>query len=147
MVEYNNNIAITGRLTADPELHYSQNSNPYSKFSIAYNHYKKDQEDEVSFFNVIAFGVLAENVANSLEKGDRVNVVGSIKQNRWETDSGEKRSTVSIVADEVAPSLRWVTITEIEPNEKPQQQKQQPSRGRQSNTRSRPSRGRKVEPF
>ena len=52
---------------------------------------------------------MAENVAESLGKGSRVVVTGRLEQRSWETENGEKRSVVEIVADEVGPSLRWAT--------------------------------------
>ena len=52
-----------------------------------------------------------ENVAESVQKGTRVVVTGRLEQRSWETDNGDKRSKVEVVADEVAPSLRWATAT------------------------------------
>src|SRR6476469_10883559 len=54
---------------------------------------------------------MAENVAESIGKGTRVVVTGRLEQRSWETEQGEKRSVVEIVADEIAPSLRWATAT------------------------------------
>ena len=47
--------------------------------------------------------------ADSLAKGDRVVVYGTLRQRSWETPEGDKRSVVEVEADEVAPSLRWAT--------------------------------------
>ena len=52
---------------------------------------------------------MAENVAESVSKGTRVLVTGRLEQRSWETNDGEKRSKVEIVADEIGPSLRWAT--------------------------------------
>jgi single-strand DNA-binding protein len=60
---------------------------------------------------------MAENVSESLGKGSRVVVTGRLEQRSWETENGEKRSVVEIVADEVGPSLRWATA-KIERNER-----------------------------
>ena len=49
----------------------------------------------------------AENLAESLTKGDRVMVTGRLRQRSWETPEGDQRSVVEVEADEVAPSLRW----------------------------------------
>src|SRR5262249_2955810 len=62
-----------------------------------------------SFFNVVTWGNLAENVSSSLQKGMRVLVTGRLEQRSWETDQGEKRSVIEIVADEVGPSLVFAT--------------------------------------
>jgi single-strand DNA-binding protein len=66
-------------------------------------------EEQVSFFDVTCWRQLAENVAESLVKGTRVIVYGRLEQRSWETNDGERRSKVEIVADDVAPSLRWAT--------------------------------------
>jgi single-strand DNA-binding protein len=68
-----------------------------------------ERQEQTSFFDVQVYGSLAENVANSVQKGTRVVVTGRMEQRTWETDNGEKRNAFEIVADEVAPSLRWAT--------------------------------------
>ncbi|HEY8093513.1 MAG TPA: single-stranded DNA-binding protein, partial [Acidimicrobiales bacterium] len=62
-----------------------------------------------SFFNVTAWGQLGENAAASLNKGSRAIVTGRLEQRSYETQDGEKRSVVEVVADEIGPSLRWAT--------------------------------------
>ncbi len=66
-------------------------------------------QEATSFFDVVCWRDLAENVALSLTKGMRVVVTGRIEQRSWETDDGEHRSKVEIVADEIGPSLRFAT--------------------------------------
>ncbi|MBV9936447.1 MAG: single-stranded DNA-binding protein, partial [Actinobacteria bacterium] len=66
-------------------------------------------EEKVSFFNVVCWREMAENAAASLAKGTRVLVTGRLEQRSWETEDGEKRSIVEVVADEIGPSLRWAT--------------------------------------
>src|SRR3954471_23055670 len=60
---------------------------------------------------------MAENVGESLHRGARVIVNGRLEQRSWETENGDKRSKVEVVADEIAPSLRWATV-EITKNER-----------------------------
>jgi len=55
------------------------------------------------------YGTLAENVAESLGRGARVLVQGRLEQRSWETQDGDRRSKIEIIADEVGPSLRWAT--------------------------------------
>ena len=74
-------------------------------------------EESTSFFNVTCWRDLAQNVSESLEKGSRVLVTGRLEQRSWETNDGERRSVVEIVADEVGPSLRWATA-EISKNDR-----------------------------
>jgi len=68
-------------------------------------------QEETSFFGGTVWRDLAENVAESLQKGARVIVTGSLEQRSWETQEGEKRSVVEIRIDEVGPSLRWATAS------------------------------------
>jgi single-strand DNA-binding protein len=65
--------------------------------------------EEVSFFNVVCWADLAENVSASVQKGSRIIVNGRLRQRSWETDNNEKRSVVEVIAEEVGPSLRWAT--------------------------------------
>ena len=55
--------------------------------------------------------------SNSLHKGARVVVTGRLEQRSYETQDGEKRSVVEVVADEIGPSLRWATV-DITKNER-----------------------------
>ena len=66
-------------------------------------------QEATSFFDVVCWRDLAENVALSLSKGMRVVVTGRIEQRSWESDDGVHRSKVEIVADEIGPSLRFAT--------------------------------------
>jgi single-strand DNA-binding protein len=54
---------------------------------------------------------MAENVAESLQKGLRVIVVGELQQRQWETQEGDKRSIVEVDIKEIGPSVRWATTT------------------------------------
>ena len=99
-----------GNLTADPALRYSQSGTAMCTFTVAENR-KRGEEEVTSFFDVVSFGSLGENVSQSLARGDRVVVVGRLEQRRWETPEGDKRSKIEIVADAVGPDLRWATCT------------------------------------
>ena len=101
-----NTITEVGNLTSDPELKFTNSGMAQVKLSIAVNRKVKEVET-TSFFNIVAWGSLAENVANSLHKGNRVIVAGRLEQRTWETDKGEKRNTVEIVADSIGPDLRF----------------------------------------
>ena len=113
---FDNNIAISGNLTRDPELRFSQAGMPIASFGLAWSKRRQDGEDEVSFFNVTCFRQLADNVAESLRKGSRVIVHGTLSQRRWDAPDGGARSKVEILADDVGPSLRWASA-DIHKNE------------------------------
>ena len=108
-MDIDNNVSVTGNVTRDPELRFTQGGMAVASFGLAWNKRKQDGEEEVSFFDVTCFRSLAENVAESITKGTRVVVAGTLSQRSWETQDGDKRSKVEIVADEVAPSLRWAS--------------------------------------
>lgn len=99
-------VTVVGNMTRDPELRFTPAGLAVCSFGLAVNR-KRGEEEQVSFFDVTAFGSLAENVAG-LIKGCRVIVTGRLEQQSWEKD-GERRSKVAVVADEVGPSLRWAT--------------------------------------
>src|SRR5690606_7645679 len=102
-------VTLIGNITRDPELRYTTGGRGVASFGLACNRrYQVNGEwqEQVSFFNVVAWGTLGENVAASLTEGTRVIVTGRLEQRSWETQDGEKRSVVEIVADEVGPGLR-----------------------------------------
>ena len=106
---------IVGNLTRDPEIRYTRDGQATTSLSVAVNRRWQDRttkewEESTSFFDVVCWGDLAENVALSLTKGARVVVAGRLEQRSWESDEGEKRSKVEIVADEIGASLRFATV-------------------------------------
>jgi len=103
-------ITIVGNLTRDPELRFTTSGRACANLGLAVSRrYQVNNEwtEQTSFFNVVAWGPLAENVAASVTKGARVIVFGRAEQRSYETKEGEKKSVVEIIADDVAPSLRW----------------------------------------
>jgi single-strand DNA-binding protein len=109
-----NTVELIGNITRDPELRFTPSGAAVANFGLAVNRRWRNQqtnewEEQVSFFDIVCWRELAENVAESLTKGSRVMVSGRLDQRSWETDNGEKRSKVEVVADEIGPSLRWAT--------------------------------------
>ena len=101
----NADIYVSGNLTADPELKFSKNGAARLSFSIASNRrYQVDGEwqDQTSFFNITAWGNLAEQASNIIEKGMPLLVKGRLEQRTWEDSEGGKRSTVEVIADAIA---------------------------------------------
>lgn len=94
-----NSVCLTGNLTRDMELSYTQGGLAVGKFSIAVNRSVKQGDqwvDEASFFECTLFGKVAESLKQYLIKGKQVAVQGTLKQDRWEKD-GQKHSKVSII--------------------------------------------------
>ena len=108
---YDNTVTVVGNMTRDPELRFTASGIAVTDFGVAWNTKDKDGNESVSFFDITCWRDLAEHVAESLGKGNRVIVYGRLDQNTWETKEGDKRSKVRIVADDVGPSLRWATAT------------------------------------
>jgi single-strand DNA-binding protein len=114
-------VTLIGNVTRDPEVRYTPSGQTVVTFGLAVNRrWQNRQTDEweelTSFFDIKAWQGLAENAAESIAKGTRVIVHGRLEQRSWETDGGDKRSKVEVVADEIAPSLRWATaqVTKVE---------------------------------
>jgi single-strand DNA-binding protein len=101
-------IRFSGNLVDDPTLRFVGEA-PVAGFTVAHTERKKDGNEwvdgEVQYWRVSAWRKLAENVCDSLGKGDRVVVVGRTKANVWEDKHQQKRRDIQIEADEVAPSL------------------------------------------
>jgi single-strand DNA-binding protein len=109
-----NSITVVGNVTREPELKFLNSGQAALRFSVAVNRRWQNRqtgqtEERTSYFDVQAYGSLAENVANSVEKGTRVIVTGRLEQRSWETQTGDKRSAVEINADEIGTSLRFAT--------------------------------------
>jgi single-strand DNA-binding protein len=105
-----NSVTLVGNVTKDPELRYTTGGRGVASFGLAVNRrYQVNGEwqEQVSFFNIVAWGDLGENAAASLNKGNRVIVTGRLEQRSYETREGEKRSVTEVIADELGPSLRW----------------------------------------
>jgi single-strand DNA-binding protein len=112
-VSQDNNVTVVGNLTRDPESTFLASGAHKVTLGIAVNRrwqnrQTQEWEEQVSFFNVICWRELADNVRDSLAKGQRVIITGRLEQRSWEAE-GAKRSVVEIIADDVAPSLRFAT--------------------------------------
>src|SRR2546430_4063911 len=109
-----NSIRMVANTPRDPDLRSPPSGQATAGRGAAVNRRWQDRnsgewQEATSFFDVICWRELAENVAESLKKGARVVVTGRLEQRSYEAKEGEKRSVVEIIADEVAPSLRWAT--------------------------------------
>jgi len=108
-----NSVTLVGNVTKDPELRYTTGGRGVASFGLAVNRrYQVNGEwqEQVSFFNIVAWGDLGENAAASINKGNRVIVTGRLEQRSYETKEGEKRNVTEVIADELGPSLRWAQV-------------------------------------
>ncbi len=109
-----NNTTLVGNLTRDPEIRYTRDGQAAANFGLAVTRRWKSRtsdewEEATSFFDIVCWRELAENIALSLSKGMRVIVTGRMEQRTWENDEGDRRYKVEVIADEVGPSLRFAT--------------------------------------
>lgn len=98
-----NRVIIIANTTRDVELKSTPSGASVANFSIASNRkYKAGDEtkEEVSYFDCVAWGKLAELCEKYVKKGDRVGIEGRLQQRRWETD-GKKSSKVEIVVENI----------------------------------------------
>lgn len=112
-----NSVNLIGYIVKDPELKYTPNGNAVVSFTVAVDTGKKgdDGKRESDFFDVVVFGRpkegdklnQAEFIASNYQKGTRVGVSGSLKQDRWVDNNGNKKSRVRIIATRVDGLANW----------------------------------------
>ena len=95
-----NKVFLIGNLTRDPELSETPSGVAVCRLGIAVNR-RFSSNDETDFFNITAWRQLAERVAKYVKKGNKVAVTGSIQIRNYEDNSGQKRTAVDIIADDV----------------------------------------------
>ena len=109
-------IIIEGaNLTRDPQRHEGRNGD-FLTFGVAENHRRKDadgewQDDGATFYDITVGGGtnLVDNIEASLSKGDKVDIFGHLKAREWEDNDGNTRTSFSVRANTVSPSLHWAT--------------------------------------
>jgi single-strand DNA-binding protein len=110
-----NSVTLVGNLVDDPELRFTAQGAAVANFRMAVSKRIRDpqtnewKDGDTSFFRVNVWRQLAENVAESLTRGTRVVVSGTLKMRQWETQEGEKRSVIEVEATDVGPSLKFAT--------------------------------------
>lgn len=101
-------VGVVGALGTDPELRYSKAGKPFSKFRLAVTRpvvagdWRGDTTTD--WYEIVAFGSLAENVATALQKGDRAVVTGRYELQEWSNGQG---FTAQIIADGIGADLRF----------------------------------------
>ncbi|MGP4915628.1 single-stranded DNA-binding protein [Brachybacterium tyrofermentans] len=112
-----NIVTVVGQLTADPELRHTKKNIPVASFSIAHNDriFDKESEEwvdgEPTFVRASYWRESGENFAESHSKGDRVILVGKLKQNDFTDKDGNERSTLELNVEEAGPSNKFATTT------------------------------------
>lgn len=100
-----NKVMIIGNLGRDPEMRYTPSGRPVTSFSVAtsrtWTTSDGERHTETEWFNVVAWGNLAEICKQYLSKGQRVYVEGRLQTRRWEDSQGNKHTSTEIVANEM----------------------------------------------
>lgn len=105
-------VHVVGRLTAAPELRFTASGAAVASFPIAASDRRKTaagewEDGDPCFLRCTVWRETAEHVAESLDKGTEVVVVGKLRTRTWETKAGEKRSVIECDVEAIGPSLRW----------------------------------------
>jgi single-strand DNA-binding protein len=100
-----NKLMIIGHLGRDPEMRYTPSGRPVTTFSVAtsrsWHSSDGERHEETEWFNVVAWGSLAEICNQHLHKGQQVYVEGRLQTRRWEDSDGNKHYTIELVAKEM----------------------------------------------
>lgn len=119
-------ITMMGNITDDPEMRFTQSGTAVANFTVAQTPRYRDSkgewaDGETIFMKITAWGQLAEGCAESLRKGDRVNVTGTLFSQRWEDDEGMTRYRLGVTATDVSASIlfRNVVIVDEKRSEPP----------------------------
>jgi|TARA_R110000824_G_scaffold10866_1_gene47542 single-strand DNA-binding protein len=99
-----NEVVISGRLTRDAELRQTPNGTAVTDIIVASNRIwskDSDKQEEATFVDVTIWGKQAESLAKYLTKGRHVMLTGRLKLNKWETEEGDRRSKLTVVAEKV----------------------------------------------
>lgn len=130
-----NKVMLIGNLTRDPELRYTPQGTPVCSFGIATNRSwnptgSEERREETEFHNIVAWSKLGELCAQLLVKGRKIYIEGRLQTRNWETQEGEKRTKVEIIAEDMiildrkgSAGADEETTTNSEPAEKPAQKK------------------------
>lgn len=106
---------IIGNLTADPELKFLQSGTAVANFTIASTPRTYDKttgewkDGETLYLRCSLWREAAENLAGSLTRGARVIATGKLRSRSWESNDGDKRTTIELEVEEIGASLRYAT--------------------------------------
>lgn len=98
-----NKVTLIGRLTANPQLRYTNNNTAVASFTLAVNrNYKSENgENEADFINVVAWNKKAELINQYVSKGDLIGVIGRLQVRKYQNERGENRYVTEVVLEEI----------------------------------------------
>ncbi|NSW55104.1 MAG: single-stranded DNA-binding protein [Armatimonadetes bacterium] len=125
-----NVCVLVGRIVNDPEMRYTASGMAVVNFRLAVERQRKQEgQQDTDFLDIVAFGKTGEFVAQYLDKGARVGVEGRIQSRNWQTNDGQKRTSVEIVAN---------TVQQLETRQESELRRSQRGGGPQSGGQSAP---------
>lgn len=102
-----NSVTLVGRPGAEPEMRSFNNNMKVARFRMAVNERRRNANNEwvtdTQWFPVVAWGTLAERVMKSVQKGKQLAVAGSLRNNEWTDDKGQRHSTTEIKLSDILP--------------------------------------------
>jgi len=114
-----NHVLLVGNLTRKPELRYTPSGKPFATLTLAVNDNsgtRGNNREWTSYFTVVAWGKMAEACARNLDKGSSILLEGYLHQDRWQTEKGDKRNRVKIIAHRIqflfTPNRKRAAVTD-----------------------------------
>jgi len=97
-----NRVMLIGRLTAKPELRYTNSNVPFARFTVAVNRQFNNQDGnrDADFINVIVWRKQAEVICNYFDKGNQIAIEGRLQTGSYDAQDGTKRYTTDVVLDQ-----------------------------------------------
>lgn len=142
-------VAMEGRLVNDPELRFTQAGKAYVRFTVACNDRRKNpdtgewEDADTCFIDVTVWSRAAENVADSLGKGDLATITGTLRQDKWQAEDGSNRSKHAVDVNDWSGSIGTALRFRSTPHsdgpsrssgDRPPQQRQSRGPARQTST-------------
>lgn len=97
-----NKVELIGRLTAEPELRYTESNKAYTRFTLAVNrkHKKEEEGRDADFISIVAWEKRAETICQYVKKGNRLGIVGRIQTGSYDKSDGSRGYTCDVIAEE-----------------------------------------------
>lgn len=96
-----NKVELLGNVGNDPEMRYTSGGTAVTRLRLATERYRRDNDPETDWHNIVVWDKLAEAVAQYVEKGQRLYVAGRLVQNTWDGDDGQRRYRTEVYAQDL----------------------------------------------
>jgi single-strand DNA-binding protein len=100
-----NSVMLIGRPGAEPEIRNLSNNNKVARFSLAVDERRRNANNEwvnnTQWFNLVAWGAVADRVEKNVKKGKRLAIDGSLRNNEWTDDNGLRHSSIEVLINDL----------------------------------------------